>query len=195
MYQLIGATHTRAGRVLWMLEELGVAYEHISEMPHSSGVLAVNPAGKIPVLMVDGTPILDSTAMLTYLADHHGALTHPAGSLARAQQDSLTHFLLDEFDSALWVSTRHSIVLPEDMRVPAIKPSLHWEFERSQKALVQRMGDSDYLMGDMFTVPDIILTACLGWAEHAKFPLTQPRLTQYLAKTRARPAYQRVFNA
>lgn len=194
MYQVIGTGRSRARRVLWMLEELGLAYEHVAENPRSPGVVALNPAGKIPILIVDGTPITDSTAILTYLSDRHGALTCPAGTLSRARQDSLTQFLLDEFDSALWLAARHSFVLPEELRLAAIKNSLRWEFERSQKTLVHRMSEGGFVMGEQMTVPDIILADCLGWALTAKFPIVEHRLTEFLDRMRARPAYQRAFS-
>ncbi|WP_312524645.1 glutathione S-transferase family protein [Paracoccus sp. (in: a-proteobacteria)] len=190
MYQVIGTGKSRAMRVLWILEELGQPYEHIAENPRSPGVVALNPAGKIPILIVDGTPITDSTAILTYLADHHGDLTHPAGTLARARQDSLTQFLLDEFDAALWLAARHSFVLPQEMRLSGIKNTLRWEFERSQKTLLCRMGEGEFLMGAQMTVPDLILTDCLTWALRAKFPIIEHRLSDYLERMRARPAYQ-----
>ncbi|MFN7131684.1 MAG: glutathione S-transferase family protein, partial [Myxococcales bacterium] len=97
------------------------------------------------MLIDDGVPVTDSTAILTYLADKHGALTHPAGTLDRARQDSLTQFLLDEFDAALWMAARHSFILPEELRLSAIKNSLKWEVARSQKTLVQRMGEGPFL--------------------------------------------------
>lgn len=190
-YQVIGAAKTRALRVLWMLEELGQPYDHIDLMPGASGVAPFNPSGKVPVLVVDGTPITDSTAILQFLADRHGALTHPAGTLSRARQDSLTQLLLDEFDSPLWVAARHSFVLPEELRQPAIKHSLRWEFERSQAELVRRMGEGDFVMGAVMSVPDIILTHCLIWAQSARFEITEPRLLHYLAQMRARPAFAR----
>ncbi len=191
MYQVIGTGKSRAFRVLWLLEELGERYEHIAVNPHSEGVTPFNPAGKVPVLIVDGTPITDSTAILTYLADRHGGLTHPAGSLDRARQDSLTQLVLDEFDAALWLAARHSFVLPEEMRLAAIKNTLRWEFERSQNTLVHRMAEKGFLMGERITVPDIILTHCLTWALNARFPITEHRLTDYLEAMRKRPAYQR----
>ncbi len=193
MYQVIGTGKSRAMRVLWMLEELGQPYEHVAVNPHSEGVTPFNPAGKVPVLVVDGTPITDSTAILTYLADRHGALTHPAGTLERARQDSLTQLILDEFDAALWLAARHSFILPEEMRLAAIKNTLRWEFERSQKTLTHRMAEDGFLMGDMMTVPDIILTHCLTWALNARFPIIEHRLTEYLDLTRARLAYQRAL--
>lgn len=191
MYQVIGTAQSRAFRVLWMLEELDQPYDHVALSPHAEGVTSFNPAGKVPILVVDGTPVTDSTAILTYLGDHHDGLTYPAGTLDRARQDSLTQFILDEFDAALWLAARHSFVLPEEMRLSAIKNTLRWEFERSQKTLVHRMAEGGFLMGDRLTVPDIILTHCLTWALSARFPITEHRLTEYLDRMRARPAYQR----
>lgn len=191
MYQVIGTGQSRALRVLWMLEELGQPYEHVAIAPRSEGVVAFNPAGKVPVLVADGTPITDSTAIIQFLADRHGALTHPAGTLERARQDSLTQFLLDEFDAALWLAARHSFILPEELRMSGIKNTLRWEFERSQRVLVQRMGEGDFVMGEVMTVPDIILTHCLGWALAAKFPIVDDRLTDYHDRMRARPALVR----
>lgn len=193
MYTVIGTAQSRALRVLWMLEELGLPFRHVAAMPRSEGVVAFNPAGKVPVLIDDGTPITDSTAILTYLADRHGDLTHPAGTLDRARQDSLTQFLLDEFDAALWLAARHSFVLPEEMRLSAIKNTLRWEFEHSQKTLVHRLAEGPFLMGDRMTVPDFILTHCLIWALSAKFPIAEARLTDYLERMRARPAFRRAI--
>lgn len=51
--------------------------------------------------MVNGQAITDITAILTYLAGHHGGLTHPAGLLDRARQDSVAQFLLDACDAVL----------------------------------------------------------------------------------------------
>jgi glutathione S-transferase len=195
MYTVIGKANSRATRVLWMLEELGQSYEHIPAAPQSEGVVSFNPAGKVPVLIEDGTPITDSTAIIQYLADKHGALTFPAGSLDRARQDSLTQFLLDEFDSALWMAARHSFILPEELRQSAIKESLIWEFTNSQKTLVHRLGDGPFLMGAQMTVPDIILTHCGIWARVAKFPVTEARLGAYLERMTARPALARVLRA
>ena len=192
-YTVVGTRQSRAFRVLWMLEELGQPFEHINAGPQSDSVISFNPAGKVPVLIDNGTPVTDSTAILTYLADKHGAFTHPAGTLERARQDSLTQLLLDEFDAALWMAARHSFVLPEELRLTAIKDSLKWEFERSQKTLIDRFSEGPFLMGEVMTVPDIILTHCGNWALAAKFPITQARLSDYLTMMRDRPAFKRAM--
>lgn len=191
MYKVLGTANTRAFRVMWMLEELDQPYDHVRAAPQSDWVVAFNPSGKVPVLIEDGTPITDSTAIIQYLADRHGALTHKAGTIERARQDSLTQFLLDEFDAVLWTAARHTFVLPEELRVSAIKDTLRWEFQRSQQILKQRVGNGPYLMGEVMTVPDIILTHCLGWAQAARFPLMDCWDQNYLVKMRARPAYLR----
>lgn len=191
-YKIIGSSQSRTFRVLWMLEELGLPYEHLPAAPRSTEVMAVNPSGKIPVLMDGDQPLTDSTAILQYLADRHGRFTHPAGTLARAQQDSMTQFLLDEFDAALWMAARHSFVLPEELRHAAIKDSLRWELARSQKVLVAKMKDGPFVAGAEMTVPDIILAHCGMWAEIAKFPIVEPQLKSYLKQMRNRPAFLRL---
>jgi putative NADH-flavin reductase len=56
MYTVIGSPRSRAMRVLWMLEELEQPYELIPAAPRDEAVRAYNPAGKVPVLLVDGQP-------------------------------------------------------------------------------------------------------------------------------------------
>lgn len=193
MFTVIGSAKSRTARVLWMLEELGLPYEHVPADPRSEGVVSFNPAGKVPVMVEDGTPITDSTAIIQYLADREGRMTYPAGTLDRARQDSLTQFLLDEFDAALWMAARHSFVLPEELRQAAVKDSLKWEFANSLKTLARRMGDGPFLMGEHMTVPDIILTHCGIWARTASFPLSEEKIADYVARMQARPALQRVM--
>ncbi|WP_296427367.1 glutathione S-transferase family protein [Yoonia sp.] len=192
MYQVIGGKKSRTMRVLWALEELGQTYEHMPEAPRSDAVQRLNPSGKVPVLVDDGHVLTDSTAIVTYLADKHGALTHPAGSIARAHQDSLTQMVLDEMDSVLWMAARHSFILPEDMRMPDIKDSLRWEWNRSMDLLADRIA-GPYLTGETMTVADIICAHCLNWATGIKFDITPEPLRAYHLRMRERPALQRLM--
>jgi glutathione S-transferase len=193
MYTVTGTVGTRTLRVLWMLEELGLPFTHVDAGPGSPEARAGNPSGKVPILDVEGVKITDSTAILTFLADRHQMLTFPAGSLDRARQDSLTHFVLDELEAAVWTAARHSFVLPAERRVPAIKETLRWELGRSQNVLAGRMDEGPFLMGEVMTVPDIILAHCLGWMLLAKFEITAPGLRGFLDRMRARPAFQRAI--
>ncbi len=192
MYQVIGSVASRTFRVLWMLEELGVPYDHVAARPRSDEARAHNPAGKVPVLIAEGVTLTDSTAILTFLADRHGRFTFPPGTTDRARQDGFTQFINDEMDACLWTAARHSYVLPKEKRVPEVKDSLKWEFARRIDALMRRIGDGPFLMGEAMTVPDILATHCGNWAVGAKFPLENPSFNAYVARMRARPAFQRV---
>ena len=190
MYHLVGSRASRAFRVLWLLEELGVPYAHVPARPHSDAARALNPSGKVPVLRDGETVIPDSTAILTYLADRHGAWTFPAGTPDRGRQDAMTHRVLDELDALLWTAARHSFVLPQEHRVPEIKASLGWEYGRTVTRLSEGLS-GPFLMGDTVTIPDIILAHCLAWGGRAGFAAPVGPLADYVTRLQERPAFQR----
>ncbi len=192
MYTVIGTPRTRTLRVLWLLEEMGLPYTHHPAAPHAPEVLAHNPSGKVPILLTDDVTITNSTAILTYLADHHAQFTAPPGTLARAQQDSLTQFLLDEIEGPIWMAARHSFILPPEQRLAEIKPSLKWEYARGLTRLADRL-QGPFLMGDTPTIPDFIATHCLLWSERSKFPAAEGQLADYQSRMTARPALARAM--
>lgn len=191
MYRIYGSVQTRTSRVLWLLEELRQPYEFIKAGPHDPQVLALNSSGKVPILVDGDQVICDSSAIMTYLADKHGALTYPAGSLERAAQDSLLHTLLDELDAVLWVATRHKFILPEDKRAPQAIETAKWEFDRNFTRLEQKF-QGPFLMGDQMTIADILLVHCMSWAKGAGFPMNSDALKDYGKEMRNRPAYQKM---
>lgn len=191
MYKVYGISRSRTLRVLWMLEELGLPYEHIPVVPHDPELLKVSPAGKIPVLVTPEGVLTDSVAILQYLADTNGKFTIPPGSFDRPRQVAMTLQILDELEGLIWTSARHSFILPPERRVAAVKESLRWEYARNEKAIADRLGDGPWLMGEEMTVPDFLLAHCLTWAKLAKMSSSEPRLEAWLAKVMARPAFQR----
>lgn len=190
MYEVIGYSGSRAFRILWMLEELGEPYKHSPEMPHSEMAKSVNLSGKIPVLVVDGETISDSSAILAYLADKHEKFTLSAGTIERAKQDALMHRILDELEGPLWMATRHSFVLPKEKRVAAVKPSLKWEFDKNLNQLASEF-EGPFLMGEQFTFVDILFAHVLNWAYGAKFPITDKKILAYSTAMRSRDAFKR----
>ncbi|MDA9911176.1 glutathione S-transferase family protein [Amylibacter sp.] len=194
MYKVIGNTNTRTLRVLWAMNEIGLEYEHVQVNAQSVDAKKFNISGKVPTLEVNGINIADSTAIVTYLADKYNQLTFTAGTIERAQQDSFTQFILDELDSILWTAARHSFVLPKEMRVSELKETLRWEFARSLKVLESRMGAGPNVMGEKFTIPDIILTHIGGWARVAKFDIPDGKLRDYFRQQIKRPAYISAIN-
>lgn len=193
MYKVYGISKSRTLRVLWMLEELGQPYEHIAVPPHDPALLAVSPAGKIPVLVTPEGPLTDSVAILQYLADTHGRFTKPAGSFARTRQTSLVLQILDELEALIWTAARHSFILPPEHRVAAVKESLRWEYARNERLMADRLGAGPWLMGDEMTIADFLLAHCLIWAKMAKISAGEPRLQAWLDGIMTRPALQRAM--
>ena len=194
MLTLIGTNRSRSVRVRWMLEELGLPYDHRPDPPHSDEVLRLSPAaGRIPIL-IDGDHVLtDSTAIMTWLADREGRLTHPPGTYQRARQDAATMFVMTELDAILWTQAKHTFVLPEKLRVPAIFGTLEKEWTRTSGQLAGMLGDGPWLAGDAFTLADIAAAHCAMWAVNVcKWPL-DPALADHHARATARPAFARAM--
>jgi glutathione S-transferase len=191
MYEVFGTLTSRAFRVVWALEELNLPYELIEAKPHDSVITTVSPAGKVPALRVDGEVLTDSTAIMTYLADKHESLLASSGTLERAKQDAMVHAIIDEIDAVLWAGARHSFVLPKEQRVPEVKDSLKWEFNRNVSRLAKRI-TTPFAAGETFTIADILLTHCLNWSISAKFDYESAKMQAYAKEMRARPAFQRV---
>jgi len=194
MYKVIGAVASRALRVIWMLEELEQPYELIQAAPRSPEITAHNPDGKVPALIVDGTTLLDSVAIIQFLADRHNALTYPAGSLERAKQDSLTQFCVDEVEGALWTAAKNTFVHPKEHQTREVKETCRFEFNLAMERLARRLGDGPFVTGDEMTVPDILFGHCAGWARSAKFDLPDGPVGEYFHRVTNRPAFKRAVS-
>lgn len=194
MYTLIGSLQTRAFRVLWMLEELGVDYDVDPARPRSEAILAVNPSGKVPVLRAGDDVIIDSVAICQYLADTHDRLTFPAGTIERGKQDSWTQFAIDDVESPLWFNAKNTFVLPEKLRSETAREACLYEFQRAMGFLEKRLGDKAYVMGEAFTVPDLLLGHCAGWAINgAGWDIPAGAVSDYFTRVRSRPACVRAL--
>ena len=191
MYSVIGTVRSRAFRPMWVLEELEQAYEIVPAAPASAEAKSYNPLGKIPALVDDDAVLTDSVAIMTYLADKHQALTATPGTPARAEQDAVTFWAIDQMDALLWAGAKHTRVFPETARVPAILPSLRSEFARNIDTL-EGMIKGPFLMGEAFTIADILAVHCLNWAIGVGFPVENDAVAAYGKRARARPAFRAV---
>jgi glutathione S-transferase len=174
---------------MWMLEELGQDYEVLPAAPRSDDAKKYNPSGKVPSLVDGDDTLTDSVAIMQYLADKHGALTAPAGTPARARQDALLFWLIDEFDAMLWAAAKHSFIFPEAMRVPGVKESVKAEFARSAATLSKRL-EGPFLMGDEITVPDLLAVHCLNWSIGANFEPVDENLAAWATGLRKRDSFK-----
>ncbi|WP_417518298.1 glutathione S-transferase family protein [Minwuia sp.] len=191
MYQVVGKPNSRVMRIIWMLEELGEPYEIIVAAQHTDEVTKGNPGGKMPVLRDGGTIIPDSVAICTYLADKHGKLTAPAGTPERGRQDAMTQFCVDEVEGALWTAAKNDFIHPEEVRTPEIRKTCEHEFAKAMRTLEKHLADREFVTGAAFTVPDLLLGHCAGWAKGAKFSIPEGPVEDYFARVRGRDALKR----
>lgn len=195
MYKVIGSLKTRALRVAWMLNELGQSFTVDSVPPRDAAVQSLNPSGKVPILLDGDDAIIDSVAICQYLADKHGQCTFRAGTIERAHQDSFTQFAIDDIESCLWTFSKHKFVLPEPLRVLAVKDACRYDFDRAIDVLSKRLGTKLYVMGGTFTVPDLLLGHCGGWAESIGWTVNDVTVADYISRVRSRPAFLKTIEA
>ena len=154
-------------------------------------ILRPNEVGEAIRFEPNGTVEVDCTscAMPTTTLITYTALAPIADNLSAVARTFDFMSALDEVDGILWTNARHSFVLPEDRRVEAVKDSCKWEFNRSMGVLADRLGDNEYVMGSEFTVPDLILGHCAGWAVNTPgWDLPADKVGDYFKRVRSRPA-------
>jgi glutathione S-transferase len=197
MLKLYGSEKSRAFRVLWLLEELGIPYEHHSlifanEEHLSEEFLKLNPSGKVPVL-TDGNQIIhESSAILLHLMDHYGQESELA--IKPGQRTELYQWLFygsSELEQGLWTAARHSFVYPQDRRIDAAVTWGREEFTNQLNYLSQMLGNKSYLLGDQFTIADILIAQILLWAtQQQKIDLSFDNIKAYLTRCVSRPKFR-----
>ena len=179
---------TRSTRVLWLLEEIGAPFELTlvaREERRSAQHLARHPLGRVPALALDdGTVMFESAAICLQLADLYpdAGLIPPLGSADRARVYQWLLFGMSELEGPLfrWVG---------EMR-DGVAESSRERFADAATALEASLGDADWLLGDDFTVADIVCVAVLGSAHSRGLLEAWPRLRSYVERGEARAAYR-----
>lgn len=195
MLTIYGAPNTRSLRILWLLEELAVSYQYhqINFMKGESRTpeyLAINPSGKVPVMREDDLVLTESAAILTYLADKHAGdnLIPTPKSAERAKYDEICYFAMTELEAPLWLMAKHKFALPKDKRIADIFPTASWEYEKACKLLSIKLAENSYVLGNEFSVADILVAQTLLWGESFKQTVSHDNLQKYLERIKTRPA-------
>lgn len=197
MMKLYGAPPTRALRVQWALNELGLDCEIVpidlmAGESRTPEFLRLNPAAKVPVL-VDGDLVLsESAAIVLYLAEKHrdkGLL--PADIKQRAEAYRWIMFTMTELEQPLWRIARNSFIYPEDKRQPTDVAMARDEFVAMAKVLDRHLEGRSFIVGDCFSVADCVTAYVLDWASVNQLLDDLPQLRAYLDRMYARPAAPR----
>jgi len=145
--------------------------------------------GKVPSVLIDGEPLFEAVAICTYLADltPEKELIYPTGTRERALHMQWVSFTLTELEAYVWSNARNTFVLPEEQRITALFKQNLKAYEYSAKVLDKVMEGSDYIIGNKFTITDILLGATLNWGNQIKLLEHTPNLREYLARLKKRP--------
>lgn len=181
---------SRAATCVWMLEELGKDYElrYVDLMAgaqKSPDFLALNPMGKLPVL-VDGDAVVTEVAAIgVYLADRYAL-----GTLAPALDDPSRATYLR------WAFFAPSVIEPGSMAKAAkweFKPGqAGWgDFEAMLRTMQSAVSHGDFLLGSKFTMADVIFGGTLRYMLRFGMIEKLEAFTSYAARLEARPALQR----
>jgi len=187
---------------LWALEEAGLNYQYVpvkigsseSDGSQTETYKKINFQGKVPALINGDLVINESAAILNYIAAlvPDKALM-PFNDIAlRAYYDEICFFVMADLEQPLWTNGKHRFVLPRDKRVTAVLETTHWEFSKSLKALDHYLSDRQFVVGDRFTMADILIAHTLHWAEAFKFKIPQA-LLNYKNRLYERPACQKAL--
>ena len=195
--KLYGCANSRSLRAAWALEEAGADYEYVPvDLFKGEGrtpqFLALNPAGKVPVLVDGNLTLTESAAIVAHVGDRFPASgLLPPATAARADCLRWMFFATTELEQPLWTIAKHRFALPRDKRVAGMDETARWEFAIAAKILDGALGQGEFICGDNFTGADILLGHTLAWARSAKVALESPALTAYLEQLYARPALTR----
>jgi glutathione S-transferase len=180
---------SRASAVVWMLEEAGVPYElrYVDLMAGEQKqpeLLALNPMGKLPILVDGEAVVTESAAIGLYLADRYAL-----GTLAPALDDPARGTYLR------WALFAPAVVEPGSLAKAAgwaYKPgSAGWGTHEAMIATMQAaIGDGPWLLGERFTMADVIFGGTLRFMLQFGMVEPLPAFTSYSERLGARPALQ-----
>ncbi len=187
---IYGTAASRAFRVLWAAEEIGVPYDR---MPwHFKGpeirtpqFLAINPNAAIPAIVDDGVALFESLAINLYLAKKHDRLwASTVADEGRIYQWTL--YAASEVEPAMLQWSGHTGYLPEAERRPELAAAAAGRLETRFAVLERALAQSDALVGNAFGIADLNLASVLFRAP--AFGLDRwPALKAWHARCYARP--------
>jgi glutathione S-transferase len=172
-------------RVRWALEEAGLPYTtRLLEQGDQDkpDYRALQPFGQVPIIDEDGRVLFESGAIVLHIGERSEALLpKEAGGRARATQ---------------WLIAALNSIEPHIMNVAEWaklrRPSATDFARRRLTGLAASLGDKLYLDGERFTAGDLMMTTVLRIIPAL---VTDPRLSAYVERCTARPAFKRAFDA
>lgn len=188
---------SRSTRVLWLAEEAGAPLDVVviaREEKNSDDYRKMHPLGRSPAYVEDGGPVFESAALVLHLADRHreaGLIATP-GSYDRALQYQWAFFAMTELEAPLVDAARE---MWKDSGEPDTErmESARARFANGAAVVEAALAGRDHLVGDRFSVADIIVGAVLSFARTAEITELPAGLVSYVDGLEARPGRQRAY--
>jgi glutathione S-transferase len=196
-----------ATRCHWALEELGVPYEKVridltKKDQKTAQFLALNPNGKIPVLVDDGARIFESLAIILWLGEKYGVekgLWPRVGSAEHAEALSWSVWGTSElfppiFDRLLHAADR-SFSYPPEQRSAAVAMAAGEKWKGMAKILDDHLANRAFMLGKDFTLVDVALgSLCAMAGMMAGLPLEgASNVAAWVGRCQSRPALGRAM--
>lgn len=149
---------------------------------------SINPKGAVPTLMTDEGEILTENAIIQqYLAEksHAMELLPPVGDFTRYRVLEWLNYITTELHKGLGLL--FNPMFPQATKDEIIKPLIQHKIHYVNKQLSQQ-----YLLGEIFTLPDSYLFVMITWMFYFKFNLTDSsNLLRYFSRLKERPSIQK----
>jgi glutathione S-transferase len=199
MITVFGGSTSRSLRVVWLMEEMGLAYrirpvDMLAEVEDAE-FLAVNPGYFLPAIQDGDVTMVESIAIMEYLMARYGPtpLAPPPEDAAFPAYQQFLH--LGEAGLAtlmmLPLVSRHFAPEAERQNWGA-RQSLEW-VEKRLRLVRRQLERAPYMAGEAFTAADISVTYALQLGgDHAGVELGEAERA-YLARTTARDAFGRAM--
>jgi len=191
--RIYGIARTRAFRALWVAAELGLDYEHLPIEIGEAGArapefLAINPNGRLPVIVDDGFVLFESLAITLYLAKKHSLGTlYPASLQGEARAWQWSFWAISEVDRGVNIWSLHAVRLPPNERDAAKREEALKVIAAPFKILDAALARQAYLLGNNFTVADLNVAAVISRAIDMDLSAV-PNLKAWLGRCLERPA-------
>jgi glutathione S-transferase len=199
MVKLYFAPRTRAIRILWLLEELGLAYEleRVDFEPTATRFFAqATPLGKFPTIEDGDVVMCESGAIVEYLLERYGngQLAPPPGTPERAKYLQWLHFAESTAFPPLGILVWLSRYRSDADQHRALIEDTKGRAASGLGFLEREFGSGPYLVGEQFTAADVMMGFTLVAAQllgvlDQRFPV----LLAYVARLQSRPAFQKAL--
>ena len=193
------APRTRAVRIVWLLEELGLPYEleRVTFEPTSDTFFQqATPTGKLPTLEDGDVVMCESGAITEYLVERHGQgrLAPAVGDVRRAAYLQWLHFAestaFPPIGIVIWLTRYRSD--GDDACIAQVVADARERAASGFDHLEREFGPGPWLLGESFTAADVMLGFTLTAASLVGVldPVRQPKTAAYLGRLQERPAYR-----